>query len=54
MSKLAHVHILIFMVASKSPASDIGQESFLTEILRDVVLLPLMAALDKRLQGELA
>ncbi len=54
MSKLAHAHILIFMVASRFPASDIGQESFLTELLRYVVLLPLMAALDKRLLGELA
>ena len=42
------------MVASRLPVGDIGHESFLTEILRHALLLPLMAALDKSLPGELA
>ena len=42
------------MVAFRLPVGDIGHESFLTEILRHALLLPLMAALDKSLPGELA
>ena len=42
------------MVASRLPVGDIGHASFLTEILRHAVLVPLMAALDKSLPGELA
>jgi len=42
------------MVASRLPVGDIGHESFLTEILRPAALVPLMAAIDKTLPGELA
>jgi hypothetical protein len=42
------------MVASRLPVGDIGHASFLTEILRHAVLVPLMTALDKSLPGELA
>jgi hypothetical protein len=42
------------MAASRLTVGDIGHESFLTEILRHAVPVPLMAALDKRLPGELA
>ena len=42
------------MVASRLPVGDIGHECFLTEILRPAALVPLMAAIDKTLPGELA
>ena len=42
------------MAASRLPVGDIGHECFLTEILRPAALVPLMAAIDKTLPGELA
>jgi hypothetical protein len=42
------------MTAFSFPFGGIGQERFLTEILRYVILVPLIAALDKCLSGESA
>ena len=42
------------MAISGLTVGDIGHWGFLTEILQHAILLPLMAALDKRLSAELA